>query len=171
MWLTMGHWTKVLTVTEQFVKRIVKADKHNYSYVLILKGFAYNGIAHIIQLTLGMAKEALERHDEALHVYTLASDYIQSSQPIMSYYAIQKWVTKIIYRLCILCLRFQGRREALAHFRRYKNLVETNFKLDFGFDERLRLYYWYWRTLSDLLKKSLKGKGAANARSPENNCE
>lgn len=59
----------------------------------------------------------------------------------------------------MLSLRFQETAEALQHFRRYKLLVGTNTRISFR--ERLAVYYWYWRSLSEALKRKIEGKAKA----------
>ena len=43
MWVTMGQWKKVIDISEQFVTGNTNIDIQGYSYVLVLKAFAYNG--------------------------------------------------------------------------------------------------------------------------------
>jgi hypothetical protein len=83
---------------------------------------------------------------------------MQASQPPMSHYSIQLWVHKIVYRLCMLSLRLQDPSESLFHFRRYKSIVDANLKIDFGFRERLGVYYWYWTTLTEVARKKLNAE-------------
>jgi hypothetical protein len=45
---------------------------------------------------------------------------------------------------------------SLAHSRRYKTLVDTTFKENMGTHERVPIYYWYWRTLGDIVKACIK---------------
>ena len=111
-----------------------------------------------------MANEGLEDFNTALETYQKASDYMQASQPQMSYYSVQLWVHKIVYRLCMLSLRLQGASESLFHFRRYKGMVDANLKVDFGFRERLGVYYWYWVTLTDVVRKRLEAND--NGKTP-----
>lgn len=107
-------------------------------------------------LIIGIGHEGLGKFDAALETYLRASDYIHASQPSASYYSVQHWINKIMYRLCILSLRLQKSNEFLLHFRRYKQLVDTNFKINFGSRERLAVYYWYWRSLSDIVKQKIE---------------
>jgi hypothetical protein len=107
-------------------------------------------------LIIGIGYEGLEKFDAALETYLRASDYIHSSQPPTSYYSVQQWISKIMYRLCMLSLRIHQSHESLLHFRRYKQLVDTNFKINFGSRERLAVYYWYWRSLSDIVKQRIE---------------
>jgi hypothetical protein len=99
-----------------------------------------------------MALEGQEKFEAALETHAKASDYIHAAQPPTSYYAVQHWISKIMYRLCMLSLRLEEPVASLAHFRRYKMLVDTTFKGNMGARERVAIYYWYWRTLSDIIK-------------------
>lgn len=101
-----------------------------------------------------MAYEGLEKSNAALETYLNASDFIHTSQSPRSYYSVQHWTGKIMYRLCMLSLRLQETSEALQHFRRYKLLVDTNSRICFR--ERLAVYYWYWRSLSETLKRKIE---------------
>ena len=118
-------------------------------------------------LIVGIGYEGLEKFDMALETYLRASDYIHTSQPPTSYYSVQLWISKIMYRLCMLSLRLQESEEALLHFRRYKYFVDTNFKINFGFSERLALYYWYWRTLSETVGRKIE-QGVLDEKSSSN---
>jgi hypothetical protein len=104
-----------------------------------------------------MAYEGLEKFNAALETYILASNYIHGSQPTISYYSIQYWISRILYRLCLLSLRLQDLTASLDHFRRYKQLMDTKFRINMNMHERLTLYYWYWRTLSDIIRKQAEG--------------
>jgi hypothetical protein len=110
-----------------------------------------------------MAYEGLEKFNSALETYILASDYIHGSQPTILFYSIQYWVSRILYRLCLLSLRLQDPIASLDHFRRYKLLMSTTFKINMNTHERLILYYWYWRTLSDIIRKQVEGNKDLNA--------
>jgi len=114
-----------------------------------------------------MGYEGLDKFDAALQTYLRASDYIHTSRPPTSYYSVQLWISKIMYRLCMLSLRLQESEEALLHFRRYKYFVDTNFKINFGSRERLAVYYWYWRTLSEIVKRRIE-QGVLDERSSAN---
>jgi hypothetical protein len=156
MWMTMGQWKKVVERTGPFVSGCANIDNHGYAYVLILKAFAYHGLCRPrTSLIAGMGNEGLEDFNAALEAYQKAADYMQASQPSISYYSVQLWVHKIVYRLCMLSLRLQEPSESLFHFRRYKSMVDANLKVDFGFQERLGVYYWYWLTLSEVVRKRL----------------
>jgi hypothetical protein len=61
----------------------------------------------------------------------------------------------------MLSLRLQETSEAIQHFRRYKLLVDTNFRISFR--ERLAVYYWYWRSLSETLKGLIEKRRIALA--------
>jgi hypothetical protein len=100
-----------------------------------------------------MAWEGVDEVDTALATYVKASDYIHASQPPTDYYSVQIWISKIMYRLCMLSLRLEDRVASLAHFRRYKHFVDSAFKANMGARERLAIYYWYWRSLSDIIKE------------------
>lgn len=109
-----------------------------------------------------MAWEGQEKFDTALETYGKASDYIHAAQPPTNYYAVQYWISKVMYRLCMLSLRLEDPMASLAHFQRYKVLVDTTFKGNMGARERVAIYYWYWRTLSDIVKVRVeKGKDVA----------
>lgn len=103
-----------------------------------------------------MAYEGLEKFNAALETYILASDYIHGSQFTSTYYSVQYWITRILYRLCLLSLRLQDPLASLDHFRRYKRLMDTNFRANVNNHERLTLYYWYWRTLSDIVRRQVE---------------
>ena len=105
---------------------------------------------------VGMGYEGLDKFDTALETYLRASDYIHTSQPQTSYYSVQLWISKLMYRLCMLSLRIQETDKTLLHFRRYKYFVDANFKTNFGFRERLAVYYWYWRTLSEIVSSRIE---------------
>jgi hypothetical protein len=124
---------------------------------------------NIMILIIGMGYEGLGKFDAALETYVRASDYIHASQPSTSYYSVQQWTSKIMYRLTMLSLRLQDIHETLVHFRRYKNFVDVNLKMNFGFSERLAVYYWYWRSLSETVKKRIEQEqGELNEKSPAN---
>jgi len=103
----------------------------------------------------GIAWEGLDKIDIALETYAKASDYIHTSQPPTHYYSVQYWISKVMYRLCMLSLRLEDPANSLPHFRRYKFFVDTAFKESMGVRERLAVYYWYWRTLSDMVKERI----------------
>ena len=105
---------------------------------------------------LGIAHEGFGQFDRALKTYLRALDYIHASEPPTSYYSVQLWINKVMYRLCMLSLRLQDPPKALIHFRQYKHFVDKDFKINFGSCERLVLYYWYWRTLSDVLRQRIE---------------
>ena len=105
---------------------------------------------------IGIGYEGLDKFDTALDRYLRASDYIHTTQPPVSYYSVQLWISKIMYRLCMLSLRLQETEETLIHFRRYKYFVDTNFKINFGYRERLAVYYWYWRSLSEIVRRRIE---------------
>jgi hypothetical protein len=116
-----------------------------------------------------MAYEGLENFDSALETYLRASEFIHASQPVVSFYAVQFWISKVMYRLCMLSLRLQELSEAIIHFRQYKRFVDANPKANFGFRERLVVYYWYWRSLSEIVRRRIEDgfpdmyeKGGAN---------
>jgi hypothetical protein len=119
-------------------------------------------------LTKGIAYEGLKDFDKALETYLRASDFIEASQFSMYYYSVQQWITKIMYRLCMLSLRLQEHTETLHHFRRYKHFVDTSFTNNFTFHEKVPLYYWYWRTLSDILKGRIEGAPKVEEKAPAN---
>ena len=127
-----------------------------YAYVLILKAFFYHGmrLGHECILIPGMANEGLGNFDTALGTYLQASDYIYASKPSAIHFSVQKWIGKILYRVCMLSLRLRDPIEAIDHFRRYKN----NFRTNFSIHERLIVYYWYWRTLADMVQKRIQQK-------------
>lgn len=106
-------------------------------------------------LTLGMAHEGLDNFHIALDNYLRAHDYIQRYTPTTKYYSIQHWISVILYRLCMLSLRLHDPLQAIQNFRRYKRFADNNFGNQFGFRERLTVYYWYWRTLSDVIRDKL----------------
>ena len=103
-----------------------------------------------------MAHEGLENFQGALDNYIRASEYIHRYTPPTKYYSIQHWISIILYRLCMLSLRLDDPVRAIDNFRRYKRFTENNFGNQFGFRERLTVYYWYWRTLSDLIKSRIQ---------------
>lgn len=109
-------------------------------------------------LMVGMAHEGLENFDAALETYLQASEFIHASQPAISFYAVQFWISKIMYRLCLLSLRLQQSNEAIIHFRHYRQFVDPNFNANFGFREQLVLYYWYWRTLSEIVRRRIQDR-------------
>jgi hypothetical protein len=104
-----------------------------------------------------MAWEGQEKFDTALETYAKASDYIHAAQPPTNYYAVRHWISKAMYRLCMLSLRLEDPMTSLVYFRRYKMLVDTTFKGNMGARERVAIYYWYWRTLSDIVKVHVEG--------------
>ena len=160
----MGQWKKVIDTSEQFVTGNTNIDIQGYSYVLILKAFAYNGsllVAICLTNFKGIAYEGLEKFSAALETYLRASDFIHTSHTPTSYYSVQHWISKIMYRLCMLSLRLQETSEAIQHFRRYKLLVDTNFRISFR--ERLAVYYWYWRSLSKTLRGTIEKRRTALA--------
>ena|ERR1700721_1784816 len=103
-----------------------------------------------------MAHEGMENFQGALDNYTRAADYIHRFTPSTKYYSIQRWVSIILYRLSMLSLRFHQPEQAIENFRRYKRFTENNFGNQFGFKDRLTIYYWYWRTLSDFMKSQIQ---------------
>jgi hypothetical protein len=105
-----------------------------------------------------MAYEGLGDFNAAIETYSRASEYIDSSHFSMSFYSVQHWISKIMYRLCMLSLRLHEVMETLIHFRRYKHIVEAHFKLDYRFRETLAVHYWYWKTLSEVVKRKLELK-------------
>jgi len=109
-----------------------------------------------------MAFEGMEQYQAALHTYTSASNYINAAKISRSYYSVQFWTSKILYRLCLLSLRLQNSYETLEHFRRYRRAVDQNVSTR----ERLIIFYWYWRTLSEVLQQKV-GQGALTAFSDE----
>ena len=159
----MGQWKKVIDISEQFVTGNTNIDIQGYSYVLVLKAFAYNGslLVTICLTNLGIAYEGLEKFSAALETYLRASDFIHTSYSPTSHYSVQHWISKIMYRLCMLSLRLQETSEAIQHFRRYKLLVDTNFRI--SFQERLTVYYWHWRSLSETLKGTIEKRRTALA--------
>ena len=161
MWVTMGQWKRAIDTSEPFVTGNSNIEIQGYSYVLVLKAFAYNGslLVAICLTDLGLAYEGLEKFNAALETYLRASNFIHTSHSPTSYYSVQHWIGKIMYRLCMLSLRLQETSESLQHFRRYKLLVDTNFRVSFR--ERLAVYYWYWRSLSETLKRTIEQKRTA----------
>jgi len=123
--------------------------------VLITPSYQANELRKTNFSHKGIAWEGLEKFDMALETYAKASDYIRTSQPPTHYYSVQYWTSKVMYRLCMLSLRLEAPAYTLAHFRRYKLLVDTAFKGNMGVRERLAIYYWYWRTLSDIVKERI----------------
>ena len=117
-----------------------------------------------LSLISGMAYEGLKEFDSVLEIYMRASDYIHETQPAASYYSVQLWISKIMYRLCMLSLRLRSPEDGLIHFRRYKRLVETQFKVTYGLRERLAVYYWYWRILSELVKQKIQKPAPENEK-------
>lgn len=115
-------------------------------------------------LIAGIAYEGLKNFNSALHTYMRASEYISNSKPGTSYFSVQEWINKIMFRLCMLSLRLQSHAEAIGHFRRYKHLVDTQFKVKYGFRERLAAYYWYWRSLSELFKRRIEDVASENEK-------
>ena len=100
----------------------------------------------IVRLPLGIAYEGLEQFNAALEHYLHASDFIQATQPQILHYSVQYWISKILYRLCMLSLRLQDPTGSLKHFLRTK--LSTH--------ERLMVCYWYWRTLSGIVRKRVE---------------
>ena len=162
MWMTMGQFRKVIDKTGHIVTGQWKIDAQGYAHVLILKAYAYHGPQTPFQVVQnlipykGMAWEGQEKFDTALETYAKASDYIHAAQPPSNYYAVQHWISKIMYRLCLLSLRLEEPLAALTHFRQYKMLVDTTFKENMGARERVAIYYWYWRTLSDIVRERME---------------
>ena len=99
-----------------------------------------------------MAFEGMEQFQAALHTYISAAAYINTSKVSSNYYSVQFWIAKILYRLCLLSLRLRNSYETLEHFRRYRRTVDQNVSSR----ERLTVYYWYWRTLSEVLRQGLE---------------
>jgi hypothetical protein len=115
-----------------------------------------------------MALEGQEKFESAFETYAKASDYIHTAQLPTKYYVVQYWISKITYRLSILSLRVEEPMASLAHFRRYKMLVDTTFKGNMGARERVPIYYWYWRTLGDIVKARIeKEKETAAEYAPQ----
>jgi len=111
-----------------------------------------------------MAHEGLDNFHIALDNYQRAHDYIQRFTPASKYHAIQHWIGVILYRMCMLSLRLQDPLEALENFRRYKRFADNNFGNHFGMRERLTIYYWYWRTLSNIIRSKVQERaGVAGA--------
>src|SRR5579859_1446628 len=109
-----------------------------------------------------MAFEGMEQFQAALHTYISAAAYFNTSKISPNYYSVQFWISKILYRLCLLSLRFRDSYETLEHFRRYRRTVDPNISSR----ERLIVYYWYWRTLSEVLRRGLE-QGAFTTGSDE----
>ena len=99
-----------------------------------------------------MAFEGMEQFQAALHTYISAWNYINATKTSRSYYSVQFWTEKILYRLCLLSLRLRNSYETLEHFRRYRRTVDQNVSTR----ERLTVYYWYWRTLSEILRQKIE---------------
>jgi hypothetical protein len=68
----------------------------------------------------------------------------------------------------MLALRLQEPLEALDHFRGYRHFVDTNFKVNFGIRERVCVYYWYWRTLSQVLRQHIDQERVQGERADTN---
>ena len=103
-----------------------------------------------------MAHEGLGDFHMALENYHHAHSYIQRNSPTSKYHSVQYWISVILYRLCLLSLRLQNPLQAIENFRRYKRYADTSFGTQFGFHERLTVYYWYWRTLSDIIRSKVE---------------
>jgi hypothetical protein len=152
----MGQWKNAIDKTVSFTTGESKISNQGYAYVLVLKAFVYHGIALQRISNPGMAHEGLGDFDSALETYLRGSDYIHASHPSTSYFSVQQWIGKILYRGCLLSLRLQDQIEAIEHLRRYRRYVDNNFKRDFAIRERLVVYYWYWRTLSELVRRQIQ---------------
>jgi hypothetical protein len=167
MWMSMGQWKKVVDKTSPFTAGDPTLGNQGYGYVLILKAFAYHGIQSHLCAYQGMAHEGLDNFDVALHNYVRAAQYIHRSSPSTKHYAIQHWISVILYRLSMLSLRLLQPMEAIENFRRYKVFVENNFGNQVDFQDRLTVYYWYWRTLSDEMKSRPKPTDSTYALSTQ----
>src|SRR5271154_472512 len=99
-----------------------------------------------------MAHEGLNNFQGALDNYVRATEFIRRFTPSTKYYSVQQWISIILYRLSILSLRLLAPMQAIENFRRYKLFTENNFGNQIGFQDRLTVYYWYWRTLSEEMK-------------------
>jgi hypothetical protein len=154
----MGQWQNAIEKTISFTTGDSKVHTEGYAYVLFLKAFTYHGTSLKHTLTAGMANEGLGNFEAALETYLRGSDYIHASQPATSYFSVNYWIGKILYRGCMLSLRLQEPIEAIENFRRYKRYVDTSFRTNFGVSERLAVYYWYWRTLSEIVRRQIQQK-------------
>jgi hypothetical protein len=56
----------------------------------------------------------------------------------------------------MLSLRLQDPTGSLKHFRLYKRFMDTNLRTKLSTHERLIVYYWYWRTLSGIVRKRVE---------------
>jgi hypothetical protein len=153
----MGQWRKVVEKMEIFSSKNTATGNKGYSYVLVLKSFAFQGmLVLVVRLPLGMAYEGLEELNLALEDYLHASDFIQATQPQILHYSVQYWISKILSRLCILSLRLQDPTRSLKHFRVYKCFMDANRRTNLSTHEQLMVYHWYWRTLSGIVRKRVE---------------
>jgi hypothetical protein len=156
MWLVMGQWRKVIDKTSRFAAGDTPAGNQGYAYVLILKAFAFHGYTLARRTNVGMAHEGLDNYHIALDTYQRAHDYLRRFTPSSKYHTIQQWIGTILYRMCMLSLRLHHPLESLENFRWYKHFAENNLGNQFAVRERQTVYYWYWRTLSDIMRDKVE---------------